>query len=58
MKYRILVEFISDRKLTDNEIDDLTDSISLQVYEPTDHIGANHDYITSQIEISLEGGAN
>jgi hypothetical protein len=50
MQYQIKVTFESDRALTALELDELLDSLALQVEEPTNHNGEDVDYeLSSQL---------
>ena len=53
MRYRITTTFVTDRNLTQKELDDLCDSISLQVEEPQDRKGEECDYETGDIETTV-----
>lgn len=53
MRYRITTTFVTDRNLTEKELIDLCDSISLQVEEPQDRQGEECDYETGDIETNV-----
>lgn len=52
MKYQIQVTFESDRVLTSDELNELLDTIALQVEEPTTLSGDEMDFITSAVAVS------
>jgi len=52
-RYSIKASFVSDRELTESEMDNLFGHISLQIEEPQDENQEDETYITS--EILIEG---
>ena len=52
MKYQIKVTFETDRALTALELDELLDSIALQVEEPVTSGGQDVTYETKDIEVT------
>lgn len=54
MQYQIKVTFESDRALTGDELDELLDTIALQVEEPATRDGEDADYITNAVAVSNE----
>jgi hypothetical protein len=56
MQYEIKVTFESDRALTALELDELLDSLALQVEEPTNHNGDDVEYQLSNQSIKTFKG--
>lgn len=54
MKYQIKVTFESDRALTGDELNELLDTIALQVEEPATLSGEEMQFTTSAVAVSNE----
>ena len=52
--YKIEITFKSNTKLTVNELDELENSILLQIEEPTDYDQNSAEYETSQATYKIE----
>jgi hypothetical protein len=53
-KYKITLTFESDFDLEQVQIDDLVDSLNLQIQEPQTWKGERENYETSNINIEIE----
>lgn len=54
MQYKIEITFTTDQELTNGELADLENAISLQLEEPTDYDQNDVSYQTSQINYTIE----
>jgi hypothetical protein len=54
MQYKIEITFSTDQELTNGELANLENAISLQIEEPTDYDQNAEDYETSQITYKME----
>lgn len=54
MKYSILIQFETDRSLTQDEMAALEDTVALQIVEPADLYGQEAEFQTSEIHISID----
>jgi hypothetical protein len=53
--YKIEITFSTNTKLTLNELEDLENSITLQIQEPVDYDQNDVEYQTSEITYKIEG---
>ena len=54
MQYKIEITFTTDQELTNGELLDLENAITLQIEEPTDYDQNDVSYQTSQINYTIE----
>ena len=54
MQYKIEIKFSTDKELTNGEMLDLENSISLQLEEPTDYDQNDVSYETKEITYKME----
>lgn len=47
----VVITFITERELTEDEQENLTLALSPQVEEPVDREGADEEYVTSEVEV-------
>lgn len=53
MKYKIVIELETDRKLTADELNYLEGSLELQIVEPQDFNGEELDWVANSFEIGV-----
>lgn len=53
MKYKIVIELETDRKLTSDELNYLEGSLELQIVEPQDFSGEQLDWVANSFEIGM-----
>jgi hypothetical protein len=53
MKYKIVIELETDRKLTSDELNYLEGSLELQIVEPQDFNGEQLDWVANSFEIGM-----
>ena len=53
MKYKIVIELETDRKLTSDELNYLEGSLELQIFEPQDFNGEQLDWVANSFEIGM-----
>ena len=52
MRYEITLEFKTDRELTNQEFDSLTDMLLLQIQEPVNLAGDDEEYTTRDMKVA------
>jgi hypothetical protein len=54
MKYTIKVEFDTDKVLSAEEMEAIQDTVALQIEEPQDLTGNESEFMTSNIEVTID----
>jgi hypothetical protein len=54
MKYTIKVEFDTDKVLSAEEMEAIQDTVALQIEEPQDLTGNEAEFMTSNIEVTID----